>query len=176
MVGILEEKGEDAAMKPIAIVYTSNTGHTAAYATLLAKRIGLPTYAAAAAKEYLQKGTPVIYLGWLFAGVVKGYRQAAKRYHICAVCGVGLSDTGSMHAQVRKANKLPDTTPLFTLQGGMDYAKLKGINKLMIDMLTKTFLKKQNRTADENKMLSLLQNGGDYVEEKHLAAFLGWYK
>lgn len=163
-------------MKPIAIVYTSNTGHTAAYAALLSKKTGLPSYECRAAKEYLQKGTPVIYLGWLFAGSVKGYKKAASRYHICAVCGVGLSDTGTMDEQVRKANKLPAAMPLFTLQGGMDYAKLKGVNKFMIDMLTKTFLKKQNRTADEDKMLSLLQNGGDYVDEKHLSAFLEWYE
>lgn len=162
-------------MKPIAIVYTSATGHTAAYAALLAKKTGLPTYAAAAAKEYLQKDAPVIYLGWLFASSVKGYKQAAKRYRICAVCGVGLSDTGAMDEQVRSAIRLPAEIPLFTLQGGMDYAKLKGINKLMIDMLTKSFAKKQDRTADEEKMLSLLQNGGDYVDEKHLSAFLDWY-
>lgn len=162
-------------MKPIAIVYTSNTGHTAAYAALLAKRLCLPTYTLQAAKNYLEKGDPVIYMGWLFAGTVKGYKKAAKRFSLCAVCGVGLSDTGSMDAQVRKAIKLANTIPLFTLQGGMEYAKLKGINKKMIDMLTKFFAKKENRTADEDKMLSLLQNGGDYVDEKHLSDFLEWY-
>ncbi len=122
-------------MKPIAIVYTSKAGHTAAYAALLGKKTGLPTYTLAAAEEYLQKGTPIIYLGWLFAELVKGYKKAAKRYRVCAVCGVGQSDTGSMDEQVRKVNALPDTMPLFTLQ-----------------------------------------NGGDYVEEKHLSAFLKWYE
>ena len=45
-----------------AIVYTSNTGHTRAYAELLACKTGLPVYALEDAAKQLEKGASVIYL------------------------------------------------------------------------------------------------------------------
>ena len=60
-------------MKPTAIVYTSNTGHTRQYALLLGERLGLPVYALNEANAQLSGGSPVIYLGWLHASHVKGH-------------------------------------------------------------------------------------------------------
>ena len=73
-----------------AIVYTSNTGFTAQYAKLLGEKLGLPVYALDEAEGELATGTEILYLGWLMAGQVKGYKQAAKRYRIAVVCGVGM--------------------------------------------------------------------------------------
>ena len=79
-----------------AIVYTSNTGHTAEYAGILGKQTGLPVYSLDRAVKELEKGTAIIYLGWLFANSVKGYQKAAKLFAVSAVCGVGLCDTGTL--------------------------------------------------------------------------------
>lgn len=162
-------------MKPVAIVYTSNTGHTARYAALLQEETGLPAYSFDEAKKTLKKGTPVIYLGWLFASTIKGYGNAAKLYTICAVCGVGLCTTGALLEEVRKAAKIPENQPLFTIQGGMDYGKLQGMNKFMIDMLIKGMSSKSQRTEGEEEMLNLLKTGGDFVSREHLTDVLAWY-
>ena len=77
-------------MNPNAIVYTSNTGYTRQYATLLGEKTGLPVYSLEEAASRLPCGNCVIYLGWLMAGKVQGYAKAAKRYQIAAVCGVGM--------------------------------------------------------------------------------------
>lgn len=61
-----------------AIVYTSNTGHIAQYAKLLGEKTGLLVYELSTALKKLEKGTSVIYLGWLFANSVKGYKKAVK--------------------------------------------------------------------------------------------------
>ena len=50
-------------MKPTAIAYTSNTGHTRQYAMLLGEQIGLPAYSLEEAGSQLSGGSPVIYLG-----------------------------------------------------------------------------------------------------------------
>ena len=113
-------------MKPAAIVYTSNTGHTRKYALLLGEQIGLPVYSLDEANAQLSGGSPVIYLGWLHASHVKGYSKAAKRFALCAVCGVGLCDTGTLTDQVRKATSIPVDIPLFTLHGGVDLIVLHG--------------------------------------------------
>ena len=94
-------------MKPEAIVYTSNTGYTAEYARMLGESTGLPVYDLNAAAVQLKPGTEILYLGWLMAGAVKGYKAAAKRYRVCAVCGVCMGATGSQLEEVRKANALP---------------------------------------------------------------------
>ena len=77
-----------------AIIYTTNTGSTEHYAKLLAQKTGLPVYSLAEAKKRVFAGAEVIYLGWIMAGSVKGYAEAAKRYRVRAVCGVGMGKPG----------------------------------------------------------------------------------
>ena len=158
-----------------AIVYTSNTGHTASYAKLLGEKTGLPVYSLEQAKA-LDKKSEILYLGWLFASSIKGYRLAAKRFQISAILAVGLCDTGTAIEQTRKANGIPAELPLFTVQGGMEKAKLRGINKFMIRMLTKAMDGKKEKTSDDERMLYLLKNDQNYVCEENLAAFLEWYE
>ena len=157
------------------IVYTSNTGHTAEYSKMLGAKIGLPVYALNEAAKKLQKGTEIIYLGWLFANNIKGYKKATKRYKISAICAVGLCDTGTAVAEVRKANSISEETPLFTMQGGMDKTKLRGINKFMINMLTKGLSSKKERTENDERMLELLTHDKNYVSEENITAFMKWF-
>ena len=157
------------------IVYTSNTGHTAAYSKILGAKIGLPVYALNEAAKKLQKGTEIIYLGWLFANNIKGYKKATKKYKISAICAVGLCDTGTAVAEVRKANSISEETPLFTMQGGMDKTKLRGINKFMINMLTKGLSSKKERTENDERMLELLTHDKNYVSEENITAFMKWF-
>ncbi len=158
-----------------AIVYTSNTGHTAEYAKIIGEKTGLPVYALSEAVKQLSKGTEIIYLGWLFANSIKGYKKAAKRYKISAICAVGLCDTGALLAEVRKASSIPEATPLFTMQGGMDKTKLRGINKLMINMLTKGLSSQKKRSEEEERMLYLLSHDKNCVSEENITDFAQWY-
>ena len=161
-----------------SIVYTSNTGYTAEYARLLGEKTGLPVYSLAEAEQKLAAGNRVIYLGWLMAGKVQGYKKAAKRYKVQAVCGVGMGGTGSHLQEVRKANAIPEKTPLFTLQGGFDIQKLSGVYKLMMTIMVKTagkgLAEKQDRTPEEDVMLDMLTQGGSRVSAENLAEVLAW--
>lgn len=165
-------------MKPEAIVYTSNTGYTAEYARMLGESTGLPVYDLNAAAAQLKPGTEILYLGWLMAGAVKGYKAAAKRYRVCAVCGVCMGATGSQLEEVRKANALPQDMPLFTLQGGFDLSRLHGVYRFMMVVMGrvvgKRLAKKADRTAEEEQMLQLFTKGGSCVSKEHLAGVLAW--
>ena len=165
-------------MNANSIVYTSNTGYTAEYARLLGEKTGLPVYSLAEAEQKLAAGNRVIYLGWLMAGKVQGYKKAAKRYKVQAVCGVGMGGTGSQLQEVRKANAIPEKTPLFTLQGGFDIQKLSGVYKLMMTIMVKTagkgLAEKKDRTPDEDVMLEMLTQGGSRVSADNLAEVLAW--
>ena len=161
-------------MNATHIVYESNTGFTARYAAILSQKLGIPAAPLKEAVKSLPAGTPVIHMGWLMASSVAGFKKAAKRFAIEAVIGVGLGDTGAQDDAARKACKLPAEVPVFTVQGGMDLARLKGGYKMGIRLLTKAMAAKKNRTLDEDKMLELLIKGGDYVSEQELSAVLAW--
>ena len=103
-----------------AIVYTTNTGSAAQYAEMLAKETGLAAYSLDEARGKVPADSEVIYLGWVMAGTVKGYAAAAKRYIVRAVCAVGMAQPGAQGKILRERNKLPESVPLFQLQGNFE--------------------------------------------------------
>ena len=144
-------------MEAKAIVYTSNTGYTAQYAALLAKKTGLHAYAMNEALEKVPEGSAVIYMGWIMAGKIQGFITAVKHYQVAAVCGVGMNPTGSQIATVRQVNSLGADMPVFTLQGGLNMDKLHGFKKLILKSIGGTMgrqlLAKQDRTPEEDAIL-----------------------
>lgn len=117
--------------------------------------------------------------GMADGGKVQGYAKASARYHVAAVCGVGMGATGSQIEDVRKANAIGPELPVFTLQGGFDMTKLKGIYKLMMTVMSKTVGKKlaekPDRTPEEDDMLELMVHGGSRVREEYLTEVVDWY-
>lgn len=162
-----------------AIVYQSQTGHTKQYAEIFGEKTNLPVYELNDAAKELPRETEIVYLGWLMAGTVQGYKKAAKRFAVKAVCGVGMSGGDTQLADMRKANQLSDSMPVFYLQGGFELQKLHGLHKLMMKTMKATVGKglsdKQNRTPEEDAMLDLLLHGGNLVSADRLSQVLAWY-
>lgn len=163
-----------------AIVYTSEAGHTERYARMLGEETGLPVFSLEQAGKAVRPGAEIIYLGWLMAGDVKGCKKALGRYAVRAVCGVGMSGAQIQAESARKRLKIPDSVPVFILQGGYDINKLTGIYRIMMRTMEKTagkaLAKKENRTPDEDDMLKLMRNGGDRVSRENLAPVLDWLR
>ena len=161
-----------------AIVYTSNTGNTEQYARMLAARTGLPVYSAKDAETALSQGASVIFMGWIRASVIVGYREGAARYAIACVLAVGMGETGGQLPELRKKNGLAESLPLFTLQGGLFPAKLRGMNAFMINFSRRKAIKvlraEKKRTEAQNAMLIMLSKGASFVQEKHLQKPLFW--
>ena len=162
-----------------AIIYTTNTGSTERYARLLAGQTGLPAYSLAEARKTISAGAEIIYLGWIMAGAVKGYAAAAKRYRVCAVCGVGMGRTGTQTDSVRKKTAVPAQIPVFTLQGNFDVKKLHGIYRPMMEIMVKTagrsLAEKSDRTPEEDGILDMMLHGGERVRAENLSTVLDWY-
>lgn len=163
-----------------AIIYTSNTGSTAEYAQLLGKELNLPVHSLQQAKNKVLSGSEIIYLGWIMAGGIKGYKEAAKLYKVRAVCGVGMGQTGTQLKAVRDKNAIPQRIPLFTLQGNFDVKKLHGAYRFMMNVMVKTVGKglanKTDRTPEEDDMLDMMVNGGKRVSLQNMKAITEWYK
>lgn len=167
-------------MNTKAIVYTSNTGYTAEYARILGEKTKLPVYSLEEAEKNVPAKSEIIYLGWVMAFRIQGYEKAAKLYNIAVLCGVCLGTTGSLICEIRKAQKIDERLPLFTLQGGFDMNKLRGVNKfimkIMKKVLTKQITAKEEQTDDDRTILRLLNEGGGCVSEENLASVLDLIK
>ena len=160
-----------------AIVFTSNTGYTAEYAKRLHDKTDLPVYSLEDARRKLKEGTEIIYFGWLMAGSVMGYKEAAKLYKIKAVCGVGLATAGSHVEAVRKMHSIPENIAVYTLQGGFDMKKLKGGYKLGMMVMAKILKKKLTEDTEENRIIiNMLDNGGSCVSAENLKDVISFIK
>ena len=62
----------------------------------------------------------------------------------------------------------------FYLQGGLDYTRLKGIKKIMLNMVAKSVIK-ENRPEDK-KLIDIFINGGNFVKEENLSEIVEFYK
>lgn len=152
-----------------AIVYTSNTGFTKKYADMLGKKTGLPVYDLENAQP--AEGKDIVYLGWLSAGTIKGYKKALKRFNIKAVCAVGISSySDSYYQELKKRNSIE--APFFYMMGGYDYNRLKGFSKFLMKifsaMIIKQTEKKPDKTPEDIISIEVMKNGGDYVKEENL--------
>ncbi|MGN0765294.1 MAG: hypothetical protein ACI4MO_02300 [Christensenellales bacterium] len=162
-----------------AIIFTSNTGHTQEYAQILAGELGLPCYDLKQAKSNLPSGVDVIYLGWIMAGNVQGLKKALRRYSVKVVCAVGMSGNDNQLDEIYDKYMFLEDTPIFYLQGGMEYQKLKGVYKFMIGTVKKVMSKKleaKEKTQDEQDMLDLIVNGKSMVSKEKLSEVLAYLK
>lgn len=163
-----------------AIIYTTNTGSAEQYAKMLAEETELSVFSMEEAKSEVEEGSEIIYLGWIMAAQVKGYKTAAKKYKIRAVCAVGMEKTGTRTEEIREKTCVPAEVPLFTLQGNFNVKKLHGLYRLMMKMMVKMVTKqlgaKTDRTQRENEMLEIMLHSGENVRKENLAEVLDWYK
>ncbi len=91
-----------------------------------------------------------------------------------------MAQPGAQGKILRERNKLPESVPLFQLQGNFDVKKLHGMYRLMMEVMVKTAGKalasKSGRTAEEDDMLDMMTNGGERVRVENLHAVLAWYR
>lgn len=163
-----------------AIVYKSNAGHTRRYAYMLGEKLKVVVYELSQAQKALKKGDSIIYMGWLFAGQVVGYKDAVKRYDVQLLCGVGMSPDGNQVEDILQKNKVNEGCKVVSIQGGFDMNQVNGIYRLMMKMVTSGIKKKlENGEAisdQDRDMYEMVVEGKDFVNEKSLEPIIKWYK
>jgi len=158
-----------------AIVYTSQTGHTKAYAELLSRLTDIPAYPLSAHPEAKE----VVFLGWVRAGSIVGLGEARKYWKLPCVCAVGMSPgTPELERELRRNNGVLGEAALFYLQGGLDLAQLKWPVRLVLAAIAKSARKtleaKNTRTAAEEQTYRMTLGPYSCVSEANLADVLAW--
>lgn len=160
------------------LVYESNAGHTYQYADMLSDRLGVPALSLDQAKRKLPRGSKVVFMGWIFAGSVKGGKKALQLFDVLALIGCGMGSTGSQLDQIRQQTGVPDRIPVYSVQGGMEPCKLSGPYKLALSMAAKALQKAGEEAAghsdDDRIMLDAFQNPRSCVCAENADVVLQW--
>lgn len=156
-----------------AIVYTSNTGSTEQYAKMLAEKLQIPCYTLKTAYKQLSEQSEILYLGWIMAGKISGYRAATKRYRILGVCAVSVVQNAD--EDLRNYNRIPQKLPLFSLQGDFDLTKLHGVHRFVVKLVIRFMKNKAKKQQGAySGLLQILINGKQGVDQKNLDSVLAF--
>ncbi|MGN0907238.1 MAG: hypothetical protein ACI4NM_08820 [Bullifex sp.] len=163
-----------------AIVYTSKSGSTEAYARMLSVNTGIPAHSLRDALKTLPRGCEVAYLGCVRADTVLDLSKALKFFSVRMVCAVGMGKTGENEERIRNAFRIDPSIAVFTLQGNYHPDELKGADRLIMKMMSGVLIKqlreKGTLSADDEEMIKLLTEGGDKVSEENISAPLEWIR
>lgn len=164
----------------ITIVYTSETGHTQRYATMLGELCRKPVMTLEEAKEKLEKGSKIVYLGWVMAGRVVGLKQARKKFQILAVAGVGIRpDVDNMTKTICNMTGVPSDGG-FYLPGGYNPETLEPTKKkaltMVLGVLSKKIRKKETLNPSEKRLLQVFEHGGSFVEKQYITQLKNYVK
>ena len=148
------------------IVYESNTGHTEKYANMLAEKLNLESIPL---KQYKIDSEPIIFLGWIFANNIQGYKKVRDKANIKCTIAVGMTPTAKQNnSEIIKINNIYGK--FFYLQGGINYTKLKGIKKIIMKMVAESVIK-ENKPEDK-ELIDMLLNSGNNVKEENLSEII----
>ena len=153
-----------------AIVYKSSTGHTKQYAEMLGESLKIPVYNLEEAKSNLKKNDEIIFLGWVCATKIQGLSKI-KRYNVKCIGAVGAYPAEKNYIEnLKNANKV--NVELFYLRGGLDFNKLTGLKKKVLQFV-KNMIEKENK-AENQEMIKLFKDGGNYVSDENLKPMLNY--
>lgn len=154
-----------------AVIYESNSGSTKQYAEMLAQKTGVPAYSLSEAKKAVPKGEEVVFLGWIFANKIQGLGKAMKQWKLLCVCAVGMNPVSVKYRDILKEAN-PTDAPLFYLRGKLDMAKLKWLQRKLLETI-RSDLEKQKKPGTE-EMITVLKDGCDFVSEDMLEEVLAY--
>ena len=149
----------------MTIVYESNTGFAERYAKTLSEKTGIEALPLSKAKKAVEKGSDVIFIGWVFANKISGLDKARKLWSITALAAVGMNPPSDKNDEILKEANKPEC-PFFYLPGGLDNSKLKGMHKMMLNMVRQG-LEKENKPEFKDA-IEMFRNGGDWYSEEFL--------
>ncbi|MBR0374348.1 MAG: flavodoxin family protein [Mogibacterium sp.] len=162
------------------VVYASNTGHTKQYAEMLAKELNVSAVPVDKIPGFY-RGSDAIFFGWLMAENIMGYKKAKAACNVRCVVGVGMSpEDDEIEQRLREKGKFPPAMPVFYLQGGYDFNKLKGPFKAIMSLKQKEILGRFEGQSEAEKQANpvyrMVTEGYSVVSRERLDKVVAWAK
>ena len=130
----------------------------------LSKELNIPCYCVCEAKEKINKKDEIIYLSWVRATTLVGYKKMNKKYQICCVGAVGAYPKSTEYIeQLKTYNHIRQE--LFYLRGGINYEKLNKFYQKLLKIVGRAIAMENPR---DKAMIQLFMVGGNFVNKKQL--------
>lgn len=165
------------------VLYKSKYGNTLQYATWISEELNWELRDFSKFKKSEIKNYQNIIFG---SGVYMGKMNQIKKVLnwfdnkpiiIFACAG---NDNVQKDIEVIKANNFNEKQlnfhKFFYLPGGVDFSKVKGVFKMMINVFRKMLEKKKDKTPDEKAILEGFTNPTNLVDKKHIEEIVNYAK
>ena len=149
------------------VVYQSETGFTRQYAEWIGAALGCKARPIKhISAQELKKYEGVIVGGWIMGNMIMGLEKIRKEIPCnYIVFAVGISPKSDvLIREIKEQNKLGDT-PFFYLEGGLCQEQLGVVKRMMLKMVKKSVLKKENKTEQDLFMARALGTSFDHSDE-----------
>lgn len=177
---IRHNSAEQKPLFPKIIVYSSNTGYSEQYAKMISRALNVPAYRLGEVPA-CHEDAYALYVGWLFAGRVVGYKKAEKHYNVFVIVAVGMSPPSPEIVEgIRKAEDVALEMRICYLQGGFDINRLslplKLIMKIKCKQIAARLRAKGELTEAEQLTLEMTQHPTSAVREENIQQVIDLYK
>ena len=161
-------------MNNICVIYKSKYGTTKKYAEWIAQALEVPLFEVSEIKpSQLLNYDTIIYGGGLYASGIIGVKLVTQNpCKSLVVFTVGLSDPDTTdYSKILSENfsqEFLQKIKVFHLRGGIDYKKIRFIDKTLMSMLIKFKVKKipkEERTADNELMIETYGAKIDFTDK-----------
>lgn len=149
------------------VVYQSETGFTRQYAEWIGAALGCEAKPLKhISPQELKKYEGVIFGGWIMGNMIMGLEKIRKVMPCdFIVFAVGVSPKSDvLIREIKEQNKLGNT-PFFYLEGGFRQEQLGVVKRMMLKMVKKSVLKKENKTEQDLFMARALGTSFDHSDE-----------
>lgn len=168
------------------VVYKSKTGYVKRYAEWISEALGCEVLENKRLKAAdLQKYDMIILGGGLYAGSINGFDFLKRNFDSLKEKQIILWTTGL------NPGREEDMAPIwmrtltedqrakcktFYLRGGIDFNKLRGMDKWMMKIFCAMLRKKKNPTEEDIGMLSVCERPQNFMERKNITPLIDYAK
>lgn len=157
------------------VLYKSKYGNTKQYAQWIADELGfeLRDFSQFKKKE-IDNYEPIIFGTGVYMGKMNQLKKALKYFTnkpITIFACAGNEGIEKDIQDIKTNNFTPEELAyhhFFYLPGGVDFSKVKGMMKFMINIFRKVVEKKKNKTNDEVQILKGFTEPTNYVDQKNI--------
>lgn len=166
-------------MGHILVAYKTKYGTTKTYAEWIAEETGADLIEAKQATlERLLPYDTIVYCGGMYAGGMLGFFRIRRHYAalkgkrlIVVAVGATLQKEKALE-EVKNGNFSPEMkdVPLFLLRGGLDYKKMRVVDRAMMSLLVASIRRKDPNTLDEDSkgILGTYKKTVSFVNRRHI--------
>lgn len=170
-------------MKNTAVIYKSSYGSTKQYAEWIAQELGADLFEHDEINiKDLEQYNLVVYGSGLYAGGIGGVELVIKNnVKKLVIFTVGLANPINTDYESILTKNIPDSlrekVKIFHLRGNIDYEKLSFVHRIMMAMMKKMTLKKNDEFTEDDKLFLETYGGKiDFIDRNTIMPLIKYVK